>query len=45
MKGGDFLQLIAPLTQRAQLYASLSAEVRVEPVPVAVWPTALVGLF
>lgn len=33
MKGGDFLQLIEPLTKTAQLCASLSTKVRVEPVP------------
>lgn len=36
MKGGDFLQLITPLTQEGLDLASLSPEVRVEPVLVAV---------
>lgn len=37
MKGGDFLQLITPLIQEGLDLASLSPEVRVEPVLVAVW--------
>lgn len=36
MKGGDFLQLITPLTQEGLDLTSLSPEVRVEPVLVAV---------